>query len=74
MAPRITKKPVNERELEQWHGKWKESTSQLESIWLARSPYLAGARITIADLLGTEECSSRFSHPVLSSVRQVCVK
>ena len=64
MKPRITGKPVNERELEQWHGKWKESTGHLESIWLARSPYLAGARLTIADLLGRENSVRRDSRTV----------
>lgn len=52
ITPRITNKPPNERELEKWHEKWQESTGHLEDVWLARSPYLAGDHLTVADLLG----------------------
>jgi len=48
----MTNKPPNEHELEKWHKKWEESTDGLENVYLARSSYLAGNHITIADLIG----------------------
>ena len=52
ITPRMTNKPPSERDLEKWHEKWEESTDHLENVWLARSPYLAGNHLTVADLLG----------------------
>jgi len=52
ITPRMTNKPPNERELEKWHQRWEESIGDLENVWLARSSYLGGDHLTIADLLG----------------------
>jgi len=48
----MTNKPPNERELEKCHGQWEKSIDDLETVWLARSSYLGGDHLTIADLLG----------------------
>ncbi|CAF1168290.1 unnamed protein product [Adineta steineri] len=52
ITPRITKKPPNERELEECHERWESSIDDLENIWLKRSSYLADDHLTFADLLG----------------------
>ncbi|CAF2622663.1 unnamed protein product [Rotaria sp. Silwood2] len=52
ITPRITNKPPNEDELEKRYQLWQESTNDLERVWLARSTYLGGDHLTIADLLG----------------------
>ncbi|CAF0844614.1 unnamed protein product [Adineta steineri] len=52
IKPRMTGKPPSDVELEKWHKNWEKSTNSMEKIWLARSSYLAGNHITIADLLG----------------------
>lgn len=48
----MTNKPPDEHELEKWHERWEQSVADLENVWLARSPYLGGDHLTIADLLG----------------------
>ena len=55
VIPRMLGKPIDERALAKWHEKWLESTGHLENVWLTRSSYLGGNRITIADLLGVCE-------------------
>lgn len=45
-------KPASPDDLAKWQKRWESSTKDIENVWLKRSPYLAGNRITIADLLG----------------------
>lgn len=52
ITPRMTNKPVNQVELDKWTQRWEDSLADLENVWLARSSYLAGDHLTIADLLG----------------------
>ncbi|CAF0885165.1 unnamed protein product [Adineta ricciae] len=52
ITPRLTNKPINERELEKWQGRLEDSLGDLENVWLARSSYLGGDHLTFADLLG----------------------
>ena len=56
--PRMTNKPVDRVALDKWYQRWEESIGDLENVWLARSPYLAGDRLTIADLLGNSHLSN----------------
>jgi len=58
IIPLIKQKPPSEKDLEKWHQKWQESTNILEHLWLKRSPYLAGQRITTSDLLGKSQTIS----------------
>lgn len=52
VIPRVKNKPVDQRALDKWVAQWGQTNDQLEKIWLTRSPYLAGSRLTIADLSG----------------------
>lgn len=52
IIPQMTKKPVDQKALEKWIKKWHESSEAIENVWLKRSPFLAGSRLTIADLSG----------------------
>lgn len=57
IIPAAQKKPPNEQKLQKFHQKWQESTDVLENVWLKRSPYLAGNRLTTSDLLGKSNVS-----------------
>ena len=63
----MTNKPVNQVELDKWSQRWEDSLADLENVWLARSSYLAGDHLTIADLLGNCHWSRRLmSHSSMS--------
>jgi len=55
MVPRKTKKPVNEAKAAIHLKGFKTCLEQMENIWLKDRPFIAGEKISIADLLAAAE-------------------
>jgi len=51
----MTNTPASEKDLQRWFENWQKSTGEMENVFLARSPYLAGDHLTVSDLLGVCE-------------------
>lgn len=71
IIPRLKNKPANPDELSKLQKRWENSTNDLETIWLKRSSYLSGNRITISDLLGKNELHHQ-SNEFLCYFQGVC--
>ena len=51
LIPIMTNSPPNEKQIESWQKKMEKTLYQFESIWLKDSSYIAGEKISIADIL-----------------------